>query len=58
MDAVMQFLLQVVALVILVGFLGLMAAAASGVAWFGWHVFHDHWSLGHAFREARQRLYH
>jgi hypothetical protein len=58
MDAVMQFLLQVVLLVILGGFLALMAAAASAVVWFGWHLLHDHWTVGQALRQARLRLYH
>lgn len=58
MDAVMQFLTQLVFMAILVGYVALVAAAAGAVAWIGWHMFHDHVTLAQAWRDARQRLYH
>ncbi|ODT03532.1 MAG: hypothetical protein ABS52_08685 [Gemmatimonadetes bacterium SCN 70-22] len=56
MDALMTVLLQIVLLAILAGYFALLMAAGYSLAWFAWHVLHDHWTLVQTWRETRVRL--
>lgn len=56
MDALMTILLQIALLAILAVYFTLLAVAGYALAWFGWHLLHDHWTIVKTWHEARVRL--
>lgn len=58
MDAAMWWLAEVVSLAVLIGYAVLMAVSAFLVVWIGYNMVHYHWTLGHAWDEARHKFVH
>lgn len=57
MDALMTALLQIVLFAVLAAYFALMATAAYSIAWFVYHLVHDHWTVMRTWREGLSRLF-
>ena len=56
MDSVMPLLINAMTVAVLVVYALMVLAAGWALAWFLWHVLHDHWSMTQTWRVGRDRL--